>query len=40
MGIIERFTRQMPDAAQQQALAEFITDLLLDGIRHPQRQAS
>ena len=40
MGIIERFTRQMPDAVQQQALAEFITDLLLDGIRHPQRQAS
>ncbi|MFY0479510.1 TetR/AcrR family transcriptional regulator [Achromobacter marplatensis] len=33
MGIIERFTRQMPDAAQQQALAEFITDLLLDGMR-------
>ncbi|HCW17965.1 MAG TPA: TetR/AcrR family transcriptional regulator [Achromobacter sp.] len=35
MGIIERFTRQMPDAAQQQALAAFITDLLLDGIRGP-----
>ncbi|WP_454677101.1 TetR/AcrR family transcriptional regulator [Achromobacter marplatensis] len=35
MGIIERFTRQLPDAAQQQALAEFITDLLLDGIRDP-----
>ncbi|MNL31327.1 Fatty acid metabolism regulator protein [compost metagenome] len=37
MGIIERFTRQAPDAARQQALAEFITRLLLDGIR--QRQA-
>ena len=33
MGIIERFTRQSPDAARQQALAEFITDLLLDGMR-------
>ncbi|KRC86100.1 HTH-type transcriptional repressor KstR2 [compost metagenome] len=33
MGIIERFTRQAPDADRQQALAEFITGLLLDGIR-------
>lgn len=33
MGIIERFTRQRPDAARQLALAEFITDLLLDGMR-------
>ncbi|MFD4837004.1 TetR/AcrR family transcriptional regulator [Achromobacter sp. NPDC058515] len=33
MGIIERFTRQTPDAAQQQALSEFITNLLLEGIR-------
>lgn len=40
MGIIERFTRQAPDAARQQALAEFITDLLLDGIGKRQRQAS
>jgi len=40
MGIIERFTRQGPDAARQQALAEFITDLLLDGIRKRQPQAS
>lgn len=46
MGIIERFTRQTPDAEQQQALAEFITDLLLDGIRdrdrdrQPPRKAS
>lgn len=39
MGIIERFTRQMPDASQQHAIAEFITRLLLDGIRH-QRPAS
>ncbi|KNY08566.1 TetR family transcriptional regulator [Achromobacter piechaudii] len=39
MGIIERFTRQLPDAQQQQALAEFITGLLLDGIRQPERQA-
>ncbi|MEN4920731.1 TetR/AcrR family transcriptional regulator [Achromobacter spanius] len=36
MGIIERFTRQAPDAARQQALAEFIAGLLLDGIRHRQ----
>lgn len=36
MGIIERFTRQAPDAAQRQALAEFITGLLLDGIRQRQ----
>ena len=40
MGIIERFTRQTPDAARQLVLAEFITDLLLDGIRKRQRQAS
>ncbi|MGB3434549.1 TetR/AcrR family transcriptional regulator [Achromobacter sp.] len=40
MGIIERFTRQAPDAARQLVLAEFITDLLLDGIRKRQRQAS
>lgn len=33
MGIIERFTRQLPDAATQKALAEFMTDLLLDGMR-------
>jgi len=33
MGIIERFTRQLPDAATQNALAEFMTDLLLDGMR-------
>ncbi|SEI38718.1 TetR/AcrR family transcriptional regulator [Achromobacter sp. NFACC18-2] len=37
MGIIERFTRQSPDAARQQALAEFITDLLLDGMRRRPR---
>jgi len=37
MGIIERFTRQAPDTERRQALAEFITRLLLDGIR--QRQA-
>jgi len=36
MGIIERFTRQTPDAARQQALAEFITDLMLDGMRKRQ----
>lgn len=36
MGIIERFTRQTPDAARQQALAEFITELLLDGMRKRQ----
>jgi len=35
MGIIERFTRQSPDAQQQQAVATFITDLLLNGIRRP-----
>ncbi len=40
MGIIERFTRQAPDAARQQVLAEVITSLLLDGIRKPLRQAS
>ncbi len=40
MGIIERFTRQEPDAARQQALAEVVTSLLLDGIRKPLRQAS
>ncbi|ADP16905.1 bacterial regulatory protein, TetR family protein 15 [Achromobacter xylosoxidans A8] len=40
MGIIERFTRQTPDAARQLVLAEFIADLLLDGIRKRQRQAS
>lgn len=40
MGIIERFTRQAPDAARQQVLAEFITSLMLDGIRKPLRQAS
>ncbi|MDH1178864.1 TetR/AcrR family transcriptional regulator [Achromobacter mucicolens] len=33
MGIIERFTRQLPDAATQKALVEFMTDLLLDGMR-------
>lgn len=33
MGIIERFTRQTLDAAGQQAVAAFITDLLLDGMR-------
>ncbi|CAB3859958.1 hypothetical protein LMG26686_02401 [Achromobacter mucicolens] len=33
MGIIERFTRQLPDAATQKALAEFMTDLMLDGMR-------
>lgn len=33
MGIIERFTRQLPDPATQKALAEFMTDLLLDGMR-------
>lgn len=33
MGIIERFTRQMPDPVQQQAVADFITDMLLDGVR-------
>ncbi len=33
MGIIERFTRQLPDAATQKALAEFMSDLLLDGMR-------
>ncbi|CAB3667792.1 hypothetical protein LMG26685_03605 [Achromobacter mucicolens] len=33
MGIIERFTRQLPDATTQKALAEFMTDLLLDGMR-------
>ncbi|KXJ63617.1 TetR family transcriptional regulator [Achromobacter xylosoxidans] len=33
MGIIEHFTRQLPDAATQKALAEFMTDLLLDGMR-------
>jgi len=35
MGIIERFTRQAPDAQQQQAVATFITDVLLNGIRRP-----
>ncbi|MGE8619738.1 MAG: TetR/AcrR family transcriptional regulator [Achromobacter spanius] len=35
MGIIERFTRQAPNAQQQQAVATFITDLLLNGIRRP-----
>ncbi|WAI81162.1 MULTISPECIES: TetR/AcrR family transcriptional regulator [Achromobacter] len=35
MGMIERFTRQAPDAQQQRALATFITDLLLNGIRRP-----
>ena len=35
MGIIERFTRQAPDAPQQQAVATFITDVLLNGIRRP-----
>lgn len=40
MGIIERFTRQTPDAGRRLVLAEFITDLLLDGIRKRQRQAS
>jgi len=33
IAIIERFTRQMPDVANQQAVAEFMTDLLLDGMR-------
>lgn len=33
MGIIERFTRQLPGATTQKALAEFMTDLLLDGMR-------
>ncbi|MNX51970.1 HTH-type transcriptional repressor KstR2 [compost metagenome] len=35
MGIIERFTRQAPDAQQQRAVSTFITDLLLNGIRRP-----
>jgi len=35
MGIIERFTRQAPDAQQQRAVSAFITDLLLNGIRRP-----
>ncbi len=33
MGIIERFTRQTPDAEQRERLADFITDLLLEGMR-------
>ncbi len=33
IAIIERFARLMPDAGRQQAVAEFITDLLLDGMR-------
>lgn len=33
MGIIERFTRQSPDAEQRERLADFITDLLLEGMR-------
>ncbi|MGY6269315.1 TetR/AcrR family transcriptional regulator [Achromobacter denitrificans] len=33
MGVIERFTRQDPDAERREALADFITDLLLDGMR-------
>lgn len=36
LGIIERFTRQAPDATRQQALAGFITELLLDGMRKRQ----
>ncbi|MCW0206572.1 HTH-type transcriptional repressor KstR2 [Achromobacter veterisilvae] len=42
MGIIERFTRQAPDAERREALADFITDLLLDGMRkrQPPRSAS
>lgn len=33
MGVIERFTRQMPDAEQREALAEFITTMFLEGVR-------
>ncbi|EGP44113.1 TetR family regulatory protein 15 [Achromobacter insuavis AXX-A] len=33
MGVIERFTRQEPDAAQREALADFITDMFLEGVR-------
>lgn len=40
MGIIERFTRQMPDETEQRALAEFMADMLLDGVRQHPRQAS
>ena len=42
MGIVERFTRQAPDAERREALADFITDLLLDGMRErqPLRTAS
>lgn len=33
IGVIERFTRQAPDAAQREALADFITDMFLEGVR-------
>lgn len=33
MGVIERFTRQEPDAEQREALADFITDMFLEGVR-------
>jgi hypothetical protein len=33
MGVIERFTRQMPDEQQREALADFITNMFLEGVR-------
>ncbi len=33
MGVIERFARRGPDAEEREALAEFITDMFLEGVR-------
>ncbi len=38
MGVIERFTQQLPDALKQQSLADFVSDLLLNGMQ--QRSAT
>lgn len=35
MGIVERFTRQAPGGEHREAQADFITNLLLDGMRQP-----
>ncbi|WZB65024.1 hypothetical protein WJ971_19300 [Achromobacter xylosoxidans] len=33
MGVIERFARRGPDAEEREALAEFITNMFLEGVR-------
>lgn len=33
MGVIERFTRREPNAQEREALAEFITNMFLEGVR-------